>query len=451
MLRIAYPLVFLIGFSAAKAQVTIQPDNNNIVYWGRIDFTNPKAPAFEYPGITIKAKFTGTSVKARLHDYAYHGATTTNYFYRIIDGGTPLKFEALAGANTYTLATGLSSGSHTVEIIKLTEANVGKTAFLGFILDNGQTVQPFSNNPACSIEFIGNSITCGYGNEVSIPASGNPGTGFHSVNENNYKAWGYVAAHKLGFKYRAIAYSGRGLYRNNTGSTTGTLPAIYDRIYPDQAASVTWNHTSDHPDFIVIDLGTNDFAPDPANPVNQNSFETTYVNFVKKLIGYNPNATIVLAVGVMMGDGYPSGAKQWTRIRTYVKNVQSTLKNAGYQNILYLEMAPQSAPYGEDYHPSIPTHERMANNLITLLGPNPCHNVATSLEKEEENSVEYLFPNPAEHLLHIPTGDGEPWVIADNTGQELLTGRSNIADISSLSSGLYLIRVKNISYKFSKR
>ncbi|MFN8438221.1 MAG: polysaccharide deacetylase family protein [Cytophagales bacterium] len=355
--------------ATANAQVEVSADDAKINYWGRVDFTNTKAPAFEFPGVTIKAKFTGTSIKATLNDFAAHGSSTTNYYYKIIDGGTPVKFEALKGTNSYTLASGLTStDTHTVEIIKLTEANVGRTAFLGFTLDAGASLVSFAN-PTCRIEFIGNSITCGYGNDTSIaaPPSGNPSSGFTSKHENNYKAWGYVAARKLGMQYSAVSYSGRGLYRNNDASTAGVLPSIYDRIYPDNSSLPTWSHTAYRLNYIVIDLGTNDFYPDPTNPLSQTAFESAYVNFVKKLKSYHPNASIILAVGVMMSDSYPAGANQWTRIRTYVKNAISTLTTEGYNNVYYFEMDPQSAPYGEDWHPSAATHSTMGNNLATFI------------------------------------------------------------------------------------
>jgi len=379
--------ICLLSVFSLKGQVVIEADHPDIIYWGRVDFTSAKAPSFEFPGVTIRAKFTGTSLSAKIQDFAVHGATTTNYFYKIVDGGTPEKFEALSGSNTYTIATGLTSGSHTVEIIKLTEAAVGKAAFQGFILDAGASLQPFTNEPTCEIEFIGNSITCGYGNEVSIPDTGNPGTGFHSLNENNYKAWGYVAARSLGMRYRAVCYSGRGLYRNNSGTTSGTLPDIYDGIYPDKTSSVTWDHAAHHPNYIVIDLGTNDFYPDPASPVNQATFESTYVSFVKRLKGYHPDATIILAVGVMMSDYYPVGAQQWTRIRTYVKNAVNTLGSDGVSGVYYFEMDPQTQPYGEDYHPTIATHARMASSLTTFInGLNiPC--------TSSESGFNYSIPN----------------------------------------------------------
>ena len=416
----------ILMLSTAKAQTTIDPDNTNISYWGRIDFSNAKAPAFEFPGVTIKASFTGTSISMKLHDYATHGTTTTNYYYKIIDGGTPVKFEALAGNNTYVLATGLTNGTHTIEIVKLTEASVGKSAFLGFVLESGKTLQPIAATPTCNIEFIGNSITCGYGNEVSL-ADPNSAPTFHSINENNFNAWGYVAARSLNMRYKAVSYSGRGLYRNNTGSTTGTLPKIYDRIFPDNSASPTWNHASNHPNVIVLNLGTNDFALDPGTPLNETLFKATYVTFVEQLKTLHPNATIICATGVMMSDYYPAGANHWTRITTYVKDVVATLKNNNVSDVHYFQMSPQSAPYGEDWHPTKATHAAMGAQLATFIT-----NLNITCETTTPPTFSYSISNwldnkkAAVSLTFDDFSAGHPAIVVPELANRNINGTFNI-------------------------
>jgi|GEM_PF-89336 len=370
-----------------KAQVMIEADHPDIIYWGRVDHSNPKAPAFEFSGVTIRAEFSGTSVSATLQDFAAHGPATTNYYNVVIDGVVQDKIEALAGTHTYALASGLEPGWHLLELVRLTEASVGRSAFHGLQLEAGQSLRPVSNEPVCEIEFIGNSITCGYGNEVSIPAD--PNTGFTSVNENNYKAWGYLTARNLGMRYRAVAYSGRGMYRNNTGSTEGTLPKIYDRIFPDAAAGALWNHAQAHPNVIVINLGTNDFAQDPGMPLDADLYKSTYVTFVERLRNLHPNAVIICATGVMMSDYYPVGAQHWTRIRAYVKDVVTTLTSDGMENVHYFEMDPQTAPYGEDWHPDATTHVEMANKLTQFI---TSLNVECT-ENEEPQGLDYSIAN----------------------------------------------------------
>ncbi|MGL6342961.1 MAG: hypothetical protein ACRC80_27955, partial [Waterburya sp.] len=46
----------------------ITADNENFNYSGRIDWQNPQAPAFGYPGTAVKFKFTGTSLQIELSE-----------------------------------------------------------------------------------------------------------------------------------------------------------------------------------------------------------------------------------------------------------------------------------------------------------------------------------------------------------------------------------------------
>ena len=102
---------------------------------------------------------------------------------------------------------------HTVQLFKRTESFVGVTRFYGFEL-MGFKAAAEVEKPTKKLLIIGDSFSCGYGNDVELSAEQNPEIGFHAKNENNYLAYGAVAARKLGFQYQCIAYSGRGMYRN---------------------------------------------------------------------------------------------------------------------------------------------------------------------------------------------------------------------------------------------
>jgi lysophospholipase L1-like esterase len=352
----------------------IKASDPNIQYIGRIDHSTPDNVSFSFPGVSIKATFNGSSINAILKENGQGDATTTNYFYVIIDDGTPVKIPLSRSQTIYKLASGLDNGAHTVELIKLTESQVGKVEFLGFQLETGKTLLTPNALPSRKIEFIGNSIACGYGNEVSIQDPSNRPGGFTSVNENNYNAWGYITARNLNAQYSCIAYSGRGLYMNNDGSTTNTMPLVYDRVFPDDATP-QWDNTKYTPDVIVINLGTNDFYAEAtlgaSKTVDSTLFVNTYISFIEKLRGYYPNATIICAVGVMVNDWYPTGAKHWTRIQRYTTAVKNYMNANGDPNVHYFKMEPQTAPYGEDWHPSAQTHLTMATSLTTFINNLP--------------------------------------------------------------------------------
>jgi len=358
-------LIFNIGLTSCHSQKWIKANHSEIVYWGRVDHSKPKSPSFSYPGVTIKAQFTGTSIKAWIESI---DVGHKNYFYVIIDDNDPIKIEILPEEQIYLLGSNLKDTSHTIELIKLTESFVGKVKFKGFLLDSKRKIEPLKTQETKEIEFIGNSISCGYGNEVSL--NSNPNTGFHAINENNYKAWGYITARNLGLKYTCNSYSGKGIYRNYGGDTTETIPLIYDRIFPDDTFSIKYDFEKTHPDIIVLNLGTNDFAKDPNIILPKGKFQKAYKDFLMRLKNYHPNTTIICAVGTLMSDNYPEGAQHLTKIRTYINEVIDSLNGTESKKIYYFEMEPQSAPYGEDWHPSSATHERMASELTTFIRDN---------------------------------------------------------------------------------
>ena len=56
---LAAVLITLIG-GLAMAEIVVSPDSEKIRYMGRVDFTDPKAPRFDWSGIEISVNFTGS-------------------------------------------------------------------------------------------------------------------------------------------------------------------------------------------------------------------------------------------------------------------------------------------------------------------------------------------------------------------------------------------------------
>lgn len=335
-------------------------------FLGRVDNAYKGKVIFSYPGVSVKLKFKGSSkISVLMADTLRSIPEQSNYFYLFIDGKLKGKIQPSTQMQPIVLADGLSKSEHTVELIKLTESQVGTTIFNGFLLDVRSKVLKSDYSADLNVEFIGNSITCGYGNEV---ASFPPKSGFESINQNNYFAWGAIVARKLSANYQCVAYSGRGLRRNFSGDSLGTLPLIYNRVLPDDDDS-HWNFKNYTPNLLVINLGTNDFSAETnlGLTVDSVEFVSSYLKFVKQLRDFYPQATIVCVVGPMMSDDYPKDGMQWSRIQRYVGSVVSSSNKAGDSNIYYFAHDPQLPPFGEDYHPSKSTHERMADRFVSFL------------------------------------------------------------------------------------
>src|ERR1035437_3352728 len=187
----------------AQTMYQVNASDTNIQFTGRVNKIDPNNVFFAFPGVSIKTKFQGTAIDAILIEYGSGSTTTTNYFNVIIDGGIPTVLKLSSSQTIYQLARGLYDGIHTIELFKRTESNVGKVAFKGFQLQTGKKLIQPDTLPQRKIEFIGNSITCGYGNELTTTVPDN----FHftSANENNYKAWGAITARNLSAQYSCVA------------------------------------------------------------------------------------------------------------------------------------------------------------------------------------------------------------------------------------------------------
>lgn len=337
------------AFPCQTATPTITPTptgSPSVLLIGRFDMSDPAGPKAAWSASTIKARFTGTEVKANIK------SAGDNWFNIIIDGTvkTPVNINQNT-AMPVTLASGLASGTtHTIELVKRTECNQNEFQFLGFTFTGGSLQTP----PAASarrIEFIGDSITCGYGNEGTDRYQS-----FTTKNENVYLAYGCITARNLNADQFTIAWSGKGVLQNYGGDKNDLFPVVYPRMYP-WVSTPTWDYTKWIPQVVVINLGTNDWsttAPD------KTAFTTAYTNFVRTVRSRYASATIYCALGPMLnGDGL-------NNCRDGIKSAISQLADA---KIKFIEFPPQQEAngYGEDWHPSLKTHQLMADQLTQQI------------------------------------------------------------------------------------
>lgn len=346
--------------------VEVPASDPGIRYLGRLDFSDPNAPVMAFPAVTIETQFEGDAIDMRLAETAPGGAMRSEYYDVSIDQGAPTKLLTCPEREVYPLARDLAQGTHRVRISKRTEAQVGSASFLGFRVRENTTLQA-PDAPLRRLEFVGDSITCGYGDEVSTT---DPDSfPFTSTNENALLAYGPVTAAALDADVAVVAASGRGVVRNYGGGAGATVPEFYDRTAPD-TASAAWDFSRYTPDVVVINLGTNDFSIGLTTdelPAMRESLRQTYTDFLAHLRELYPSAALIAAVGPMMSDSYPTGYQAWTSIRADVQEAIAARTTAGDSNVHYLEFATQTSPYGEDWHPTAATHQGMADELTALI------------------------------------------------------------------------------------
>jgi lysophospholipase L1-like esterase len=320
----------------------VAPDLRRV---GRFDGTDPAEPTAEWSASAMETQFAGTSASVLL-------GGTGNYFEVVVDGAVQPMLTT-DGSGTYAIASGLAAGMHDVLVFRRDEAEYGATAFLGFLFGAGaQAVVPPS--PSRRIEVVGDSISAGFGDECP-----NANTTYTPATEDAYIAYGPVAARALGADVHVIAWSGKGMYQNLDGTTTDTMPVLWQRTIPTDPTS-TWDPSLWVPDVVVVNLGTNDyFAPGPDPSAD---YETTYEQFVVTLRSAYPGAYVLCAIGPMLTD------PQLSEQRAAVQAVIAAEQAAGDPRIALVEFPPQDcgstgSGCGCDDHPNAATHQAMATLL----------------------------------------------------------------------------------------
>jgi lysophospholipase L1-like esterase len=349
--------------SSSKGTSLIPANDSNFVYLGRIDFTRPAALRFAYTGVSIRFRFEGSTCILHLKNKSTakdnEGNFYKNYYTVLVDNEKP-RLIAVSNEDEIIKLKGISKGIHEVVVFKRTEALVGEGIFEGVEIEKDKILLPVANKKSRKIEFIGNSITCGYGNEGS-----SKDCHFSPETENGYMTYGAITARQLNANYTAVAYSGKGMYRNYDEATSNTMSLIYDRIFPDSTNSPKWDYKKWQPDVVVINLGTNDFAKGIPDSI---IFVNTYVNFLKRMRLYYPSATLLCIEGPMTNDTYPQGIMAFTKVKNYIKASKNKMALIGDKNIHTFFPNLQEGPdYGCDYHPTIKRHEKMADELSKVI------------------------------------------------------------------------------------
>ena len=280
-------LAGLLHAGLAAAATPVSPDDSKLQYTGRIDFSMPAAPVLSWPNSAIAGRFTGTSLAIKLDDQRGR-----NYFNVFLDGdlATPLVIEAKQGEATYVVAQRLAPGEHSFLITKRTEGEEGSTVFRGLILDDGARLLAPPPRPTRRIEFFGDSITSGMGNEGALNGRDDAGK-----DKNSFLSYAAIAARQLQAEMHMTSQSGIGVM---ISWFHFTMPDFYDQLSAVGDNDSRWDFKRWTPDVVVINLLQNDswligrdrkLQPEPSDAARIQA----YKRFVQRIRSLYPQAYIV--------------------------------------------------------------------------------------------------------------------------------------------------------------
>lgn len=264
-----------------------------------------------------------------------------------------------------TVKLDLNEGEKTVSVIKLSECSSSIVGIKSIEVYADSNIKPTAEKEL-KIEFVGDSITCGYGVDDE-----DRDHHFSTSTEDATRAYAYKTAQLLNADYSLVSFSGHGIISSYTGDGTinesGLVPNFYDKLGRCYDRSnvldpetIKWDFESFVPDIIVINLGTNDNSYVKGDAEKANAYKEEYIEFLKDIRKHNPDAQIVCTLGAMGADLYP----------TIEKVVSEYSAETGDKNVFSFKLGKIRADeegYAADWHPTEKTHERCANEMAQFL------------------------------------------------------------------------------------
>jgi len=344
-------LLFGILVNSVIAQTIISPFDPAVHINGRFAKEASVARA-SFSGVEFIIAFEGTEVSVLLK-------SPGNVFNVTLDGKQlpPLDLSA-NNEEKHLVAKNLAKGVHVISIAKRTESIQGDALFKGFEIKGVSKKEALPQKPKLKIEFLGNSITAGYGVLDSVKEHT-----YSPITQDVFSSYAGITARELKAEMRTVAFSGRGIFRNHPDSEDQrTLPEFFPYISVN--VKVIWDF-SWQPDIAVIELGTNDFAlnaPDSAGFVN------SAVKFAKQIREKYPNAKIIITDGPMLNDFWPEGVPSLTICRKFLDAAKNELAKQGIL-VHRFSFSPQdgSLGYGADWHPSKRQAEKNGKELAEFV------------------------------------------------------------------------------------
>lgn len=346
-----------------------------LVTYGRT-FREPKEDIlyFNWSGSTAEFSFSGTQLTVSFRadcGYEMEGmpddpdapkrATWPWVGVFLDDMLTPIrKFQVSSPNETWLLHQSGEPETHRIRLTKLTE---NSKTFLGISAFTAEGVfLPMQKQPRKRMEIVGDSITCGYGNLVK-----DPNRHFYSADEDGWQTYGPMAARALRMEYSCVSISGITAVKHPGWHADYAMCELYkytDRVQQDKLGMEPqlWDFEKNHNDYVVVNLGTNDcyailFCPEAGE---LEKFQDAYTAFLEEIRRVNGADTqIICALGTM----------NYYLYHDIAEAVQRYCQRTGDQKVHLLRLRPMH-PFdgaGADGHPSLDTHQKMAQELANFI------------------------------------------------------------------------------------
>ncbi|MBQ7501030.1 MAG: hypothetical protein IJT91_09060 [Clostridia bacterium] len=247
------------------------------------------------------------------------------------------------GEAEIVLAEDLEEGAHSFRLVRQTEWNHGDVYIAGVSV-NGRLTDPPEEGKIL-IEFIGDSLTTGYGNLSDLPDD-LASWGGAPVYQDATQAYPYKVGYSMIADISVVAIQGIGCACGYQDFTMNDVYLNYPRVYekdytfkPERQADV-----------VVINLLANDSDNRKEAGLDKSQIVEKAVELVRTVRGIYPDAKIIFAPAAYDG-----------LVKTAIEELGG--EEAGY----YITNIPMNFD-GKDGHPSVAGHNSAMTSLMSTIG-----------------------------------------------------------------------------------
>lgn len=326
-----------------------------------------------WTGSGLEALFTGSSLYAVLE--AGYGRGPEPWISGELNGVPLLRMAVPRGTSEVCLLRGMTKGTpKRVRLLKETQpTEPGHRLWIRGLRWEGGTFLPLPE-PACRLEFLGDSLTSGEG----VPGAREE-TDWIPALLSACGGWPQLTADLLGGEAHVLSQSGWGLRSGWDNDPRHVLPGIYEPVCgpalrPEDRAlgsQEPWDFGKWVPDAILVNLGSNDAGAMDQPPWRGPSGETFHQersekelirsaarDFLGLLRRRNPKAALIWAYGMISEDLRPQleGA------------VEDFRRETGDRRVWYLPLpGVREETMGSRLHPGPICHREAAETAAAFL------------------------------------------------------------------------------------
>lgn len=332
---------------AEQAPKVYRADDESIRWVGRVAVAPEGDVKFDWSGTYADMVLCGSRLEMVATD------SGLNYFNVIVDGKQHAIVKTDSKEPQRVVLFEGEQGTYNIRLQRRTEGFNGLSTIQSFECE-GELVAAANQPRGRHIEFIGDSLTAGYGTDS---ASGDEP--YTAETQNCNLAYGCYVARYFDADYNLVAHSGQGLVRNYGDEQTTseyTMLQRYGLLFDeaDKEQEYNFRRRSYIPDLVVIFLGTNDFSTKPWPSYEQ--FAEGYEELVEQVRAAHGNQVPILCVSSYV----------FEPTFDYVWRIAQGDPNLHFACILP-EAFARPSELGASEHPNRVGQQKMAMTLIPYI------------------------------------------------------------------------------------